>query len=214
MEASPRYRVTALDSIEAAPTPTNLSWRPVRAALGIRAFGVGGYLAAETGEDLIEPHTESGDGRGHEELYFVVRGSATFTLEGERFDAPAGTCVFVGDPSVHRHAVASEPNTEVLAFGGEPGFEPAGDEWMWRVRPLLPEQLDRAREVADEGLVEAPGNPGVYYAQALVASSDGRAQDAREWLANAVALEPLLLEEARAEGLLSEIAATLEGDGS
>jgi hypothetical protein len=119
--------------------------------------------------------------------------------------------VFVGDPSVHRHAVASEPNTEVLAFGGEPGFEPAGDEWMWRVRPLLPEQLDRAREVADEGLVEAPGNPGVYYAQALIASADCRAQDAREWLANAVELEPRLLEEARAEDLLSEIAVTLEG---
>jgi len=200
----------ALASIEAAPTPANLSWRPVRAALGIRSFGLGGYVAAEAGEDLIEPHTESGDGRGQEELYFVVRGAATFTLDGERFDAPAGTCVFVGDPGVHRYAAASEPNTEVLAFGGEPVFEPAGDEWMWRVRALLPERLDRAREIADEGLVEAPGNPGVHYAQALIAAAGGRPEDACEWLANAVEVEPRLLEEARSEGLLAAVVRTLD----
>jgi mannose-6-phosphate isomerase-like protein (cupin superfamily) len=204
----------ALASIEAAPTPANLSWRPVRAALGIRAFGVGGYAAAEVGDALIEPHTESEDGRGHEELYFVVRGAATFTLDGERFDAPAGTCVFVGDPSVRRHAVASAQNTEVLAFGGEPVFEPAGDEWMWRVRALLTEQLERAREVADGGLIEAPGNPGVYYAEALIAAADGRAENAREWLAKAVEVEPRLIEEARREQLLAAVAGALDSDGA
>jgi hypothetical protein len=81
-------------------------------------------------------------------------------LDGEEFDAPAGTLVFVRDPSVHRHAVAVEAGTEVLAFGGDPVFQPAGDEWIWRIRPLLPDDPERAQALVDSGLAEAPDNPG------------------------------------------------------
>jgi hypothetical protein len=102
------YRVVALDAIESIPIPGELAWRPVRGELGVRAFGVAGFSASEAGQDVVEPHTESGDGRGHEELYLVVRGSARFTLDAKAFDAPAGTLVFVPDPGVHRHGVAGE----------------------------------------------------------------------------------------------------------
>jgi len=51
----------------------------------------------EAGQDVVEPHTESPE-LGHEELYFVARGTATFTIDGESFDAPAGTYVFVPIP--------------------------------------------------------------------------------------------------------------------
>lgn len=81
--------------------------------------------AAAAGDDVIEPHTETRDGRGHEELHVVVRGAARFELDGEAFAAPAGTLVFVA-ADVHRHAVAVETGTEVLAFGGDPVFRPSG----------------------------------------------------------------------------------------
>jgi hypothetical protein len=120
--------------------------------------------------------------------------------------APAGTLVSVPDPEVHRHGVAIEPGTQVLALGGDPLFRPAGHEWICRVRPLLAGRLDRARALADEGLAELPDSPGLMYVQALVAA----AEQAREWLAKAVAREPLLLEEARAEPQLAALAGDLD----
>ena len=138
-----------------------------------------------------------------------MRGAARFTLDGETFDAPAGTLVSVPDPQVHRHGVALEPGTEVLAFGGEPVYRPAGHEWMWRVRALLPDRLERARELADAGLAELPDSPGLMYVQALVAAAERRPEHARGWLAEAVAREPLLLDEARGEDLLADLAGKL-----
>jgi hypothetical protein len=182
-----------LEDIEAIPIPGALNWRPVRAALGVRAFGIASFVAAAAGDDLIEPHTETVDGRGHEELYFVVRGRARFELDGETCDAPAGTFVFVA-PDVHRHGVAMEPGTEVLAFGGDPVFRPSGSEFIWRVRAALPD----AQAIVDDGPEDSPG---VMYAQALVHHAGGRTAEAREWLGRALALEPRLQAEARADGL-------------
>ena len=93
-----RFHVVALDDVEAIPGPGTLTWHPVRATLGIRAFGTNAYTAAEAGQDVVEPHTED----EHEEVYFVFRGKARFTLDGTSFDAPAGTYVFLPDPSIHR----------------------------------------------------------------------------------------------------------------
>src|SRR3954451_24814282 len=90
------YRVIALDEIEALPGPDTLTWRPVRATLGLRAFGTNAYTANEAGEDVGEAHTE--ESARHEELYFVFRGAARFTLDGETFDAPTGSYVFLPDP--------------------------------------------------------------------------------------------------------------------
>ena len=56
---------------------------------------------------------------GQEELYLVVAGEATFTLDGETFDAPAVTVVAVPDPSVVRGATAKAAGTAVVALGGE-----------------------------------------------------------------------------------------------
>jgi hypothetical protein len=161
--------------------------------LGVRAFGVASFHAVNAGDELIEPHTETGDGRGHEELYVVVRGRARFALDGEAFDAPAGTLVFV-QPEGHRHAVAVEPGTEVLAFGGEPVFRPSGSEFIRRVRGALPD-IAGAQAIADEG---PDDSPGVLYAQALIDRAAGRETDA---LARAIALEPRLADEAEADGL-------------
>ena len=201
----PPYRVLTLDDVEAVPGPASLAWRPQRAELGLRAFGVSSFVAANAGEDVIEAHTET-DGRGHQELYVVMRGSARFTLDGESFDAPAGTLISVPDPQVRRHGVATQPGTEVLAFGGDAVFRPAGHEWMWRVRHLLPDQVERARALADAGLAELPDSPGIWYVQALVAAAERHPEAARKWLAKAAEREPGLLDEARAEPLLADVA--------
>ena len=75
-------RVVHLDDIEAIPGPGTLTWHPVRAHLGVRAFGTNAYTARNVGDDVVEPHDENPD-LAHEELYFVARGRATFILDGE-----------------------------------------------------------------------------------------------------------------------------------
>ncbi|MFL5903074.1 MAG: hypothetical protein ACJ76Q_04555 [Solirubrobacteraceae bacterium] len=60
---------------------------------------------------------------GAEELYVVLRGRATLTLDGREVDAPAGTLVYVHDPAVARVAMPAEPDTAVLAISGTPGLD-------------------------------------------------------------------------------------------
>ena len=124
-------RSVHLDELDAIPGPGTLTWHPVRAHLGIRAFGCNAYSAQDVGDDVVEPHDENPD-LAHEELYFVARGRATFHLDDETIDAPAGTYVFVPDTATHRHAVAAEPGTTVLSFGGPPTFTPTPWEWYYR----------------------------------------------------------------------------------
>jgi hypothetical protein len=186
-----------LEEIEAIPIPGALRWRPVRGVLGVRAFGIASFHGERAGDELIEPHVDSRDGRGHEELYFVAKGHARFELDGETFDAPAGTFVFV-QPDVHRHGVAVEPGTEVLALGGDPVFRPSGSVFLWRVRALLPDRIDQAQAVVDDG---PPDSPGVMYAQALIHHAAHRDDEARAALARATGLEPRLVDEATADGL-------------
>jgi hypothetical protein len=115
-------------------------WKPLRHHLGIDVFGINAYAATEAGQVVIEEHDEldDDDGPGHHELYFVHTGSARFTIDGESFDAPAGTLVYLDDPALVRKAVAAEPGTTVLAIGAQPGaaFEPS--EWERRRTDDIP----------------------------------------------------------------------------
>lgn len=195
-----------LDALEAVPwAGGRLTWRPVRGQLGLHAFGAGAFTAQAAGEEVVEPHTESGGGRGHEELYLVVRGRATFTLDGEALDAPAGTFVLVRDPTVHRRAVAAEPGTAVLALGGEPTFVPAGEEYIVRVRALVATDPARALALAKDGLAELPDSPGARYALALALAADGQRDAARRRLAEAVERVPALRDEAQGDSLLAPL---------
>jgi hypothetical protein len=165
------WRAVALDSVEAVPwRGTSLMWHPLRAALDTRIVGMGAYTADAVGQEVVEGHTESDDGRGHEEVYVVLRGRATFTLDGEPLDAPAGTFVVVSDPSVHRGAVAAEPGTAVLALGGPPTFEPSPSEWIERARPLVASDPDRARSLLAEALAMRPDLRETLAADADLAS--------------------------------------------
>jgi Cupin domain/Tetratricopeptide repeat len=182
-------RVVHLDELEAIPGPGSLTWHPVRAHLELRAFGCNAYSAAKVGDDVVEPHDEDPD-LGHEELYFVARGRATFTLDGETFDAPAGTYVFVPDTATHRHAVAAEPDTTVLSFGGPPTFTPSAWEWMFRAVALADSDPARAREIAEDGLDKHPESPGLRIALARVRLAEGDEAGARAAVADALERQP------------------------
>jgi hypothetical protein len=182
-------RVVHLDEIEAIPGPGTLTWHPVRAHLGLRAFGTNAYTAQHAGDDVVEPHEENAD-LAHEELYFVARGRATFTLDGESFDAPAGTYVFVPDTATHRHAVAQEPGTTVLSFGGPPTFEPSAWEWMFRAVALTESDPAKAREIVEDGIEKHPESPGLRIALARVRLAEGDEDGARAALRDALERQP------------------------
>jgi hypothetical protein len=182
-------RVIRLDDIEAIPGPGTLTWHPVRATLGLRAFGTNAYTAARAGEDVVEPHTED-PGAAQEELYFVARGRATFTLDGAEHDAPAGTYVFVPDPQTHRHAVAAVAGTTVLSFGGPPQFEPSAWEWSFRALPLVDSDPEAAGAVVEEGLALYPDSAGLHLARARVNLALGDRDAARAEIERAIELNP------------------------
>lgn len=197
---SERWAVARLDDLEAVPGPGTLTWRPVRAHFDIRAFGTNAYTAAAAGEDVVEPHDEDGV-IGHEELYFVARGRARFTLDGDVFEADAGTYVFVRDPKVHRQAQALEPGTTVLSFGGPATFEPSA--WEWGFRADAAGSPERAREILAEGFERHPDSPSLHYRMARLETRAGNADAALAALRRAIEAQPALAADARADDALS-----------
>ena len=187
-------KVVHLDELDSVPGPGSLTWRPVRLTLGIRAFGCNAYTAAEAGQDVVEAHSEDPK-LAHEELYFVAAGRAVFTIDGESHDARAGTYVFVPDPASQRHAVAAEPNTTVLSFGGPPTFEPSA--WAFLATPLIRSDPERARAVLQEGLRVHPEAGGIYYNLACVEAVDGNRDPALSALRAAIERRPEAAEWAR-----------------
>jgi tetratricopeptide (TPR) repeat protein len=177
-----------LADIEGIPVFGTLSWKPIRRTLGVTAFGINAYTAAEAGDEVVEDHTE--EQLGHEEIYAVVQGHATFTVDGEQVDAPAGTLVFLDDPKQKRHAIAKEPGTTVLAIGGRPGrHEISNWEYFFPALPHMREgRYDEARSILEEALREK--NAGVlHYQLACVEAMDGETDRALAELQAAVEME-------------------------
>ena len=103
------YAVAQIDEIDEI-NDGRVPSRPIRFHFGITSFGVNAFTAHQVGDRLINEHDESQEHDLQEELYLVQRGRATFELDGERVDAPAGTLVFAR-PAVKRTAFAEEPGT-------------------------------------------------------------------------------------------------------
>ena len=95
------------------------TWAPLRRHFDVGAFGVNAWIAKSAGEEVIGEHDE--EQTGHEELYVVVSGHATFVVPGGDVDAPAGSVLFVRDPLVKRRIVAHEPGTTILSIGAKRG---------------------------------------------------------------------------------------------
>lgn len=168
--------------------PEGVAWLPLRAELGIRAFGVGAYRA-DAGELVVPLHNERpGGGAGvHEELYVVVSGRATFTVDGDAFSAPTGTCVFTV-PGEAREARAEEQGTTVLAVGAPAGEAYRIAPWEYGSRAARAAELqdvDELERVAEEGIATYGEHVTMLYARACIAAQRGRREEALEFLSRA-----------------------------
>ncbi|HZR95219.1 MAG TPA: hypothetical protein VFA56_05965 [Gaiellaceae bacterium] len=178
-------KILRLDDVEGLPVLGTLSWKPVRKTLGVTAFGINAYTAANAGDEVVEEHTE--ETLGHEEIYFVHTGHAVFTVDGDEVDAPAGTFVYLDDVKQKRHAIAKEAGTTVLAIGGVPGVhETSAWEYYFPAMPALRAgRFDEARSILEENLKEKDV-PAVHYHLACVEALAGNRERALDELATAV----------------------------
>jgi tetratricopeptide (TPR) repeat protein len=205
---SDRYAVVPIRELGHA-TPGQAHWHTIRSTLDVRAFGINAWTATEDGQQLIGEHDEAG-GEGHEELYVVLSGHATFTLDGETVDAPEGMVVHVPDPAVKRGATGAR-GTTILAVGAKPGeaFTPSSWERSAEALRYWPtEEWDEAIAVLERHLAETPDNGGVHYNLACAHARAGHADAALDLLTRGVELEPRFAGYAQTD----EDLASLRGD--
>jgi hypothetical protein len=192
--------VAHLREVGMHPLPGGARRSGVREHFDVSAFGINAYTADE-GQPIVAEHTETQPLAGrHQELYVVLSGRATFTVDGEEVDAPAGTMVFVGDPGTRRAAFAREDGTTVLVVGG-----PAGEAYtVGRWEPMAGffdfyTRGDYEGGIAflEDCLRRDPGYPGALYNLACAESLAGRGDAAVEHLREALEAEPGLRESAR-----------------
>ena len=141
--------------------------------------------------DVIGEHDEvSGGAAEHEELYVVLSGKATFTVDGQTVEGPAGTIVFVRDPTVKRKAVADEAGTRILAVGAKRGEAFVPSPWE-RSAPSFPlshrEGVRQGDRGARGGACRVSDDATVLYNLACAESMSGRTAEALEHLRRSVA---------------------------
>lgn len=192
-DEKPNWKVARLDDIDRRGRQL-----PVREHLGIQAFGINAFTPGDDGT-LINDHDEVEDRQ--EELYLVLDGHATFEIDGEAVEAPAGTLVYV-KPESRRTATGQGT---VLAIGGTPGEAYQGIDWgeAW---PLHNESLNaygeqryaEALEAVRRALEHMPDHAGLNYNYACFATLAGETgEETFARLRRSVELLPRFREDAR-----------------
>jgi len=105
------YHVSSLDQLG-----EGYGFRKVRKALEVTAFGVNGLV--------FPPHYE-GPNHFHDtqdELYFVHRGTATFSFDGEEHEVGEGGLVHVESTTHRMIANRTDDDLVVLVVGGKGGY--------------------------------------------------------------------------------------------
>ena len=105
------YHVSSLDELGEGH-----GFRKVRAALGVTAFGVNG---------IVFPPRYEGPNHFHDtqdELYFVHRGTATFTIDGEEREVPEGGLVHVESTTHRQISNRTDGELVLLVVGGSGGY--------------------------------------------------------------------------------------------
>lgn len=181
-------------------------WSPIRRSLDVRAFGINAWSAHGQDAPVIPEHDERPS--GHEELYLVISGRATFTVEGDEVDAPAGTIVFVRDPAATRGAVAGEPGTTVVSVGGKPGeaYRPRAWETNAEVIALFDRgEHAEARRVLVDALDRYDDRGSILYNLACAEAQLGETDAAIEHLRVALQERPSFADHASDDGDLEPI---------
>jgi quercetin dioxygenase-like cupin family protein len=183
------YEVAHVDELDTMPVNTGeFVWRPVRRRFGISAFGTNAYSAEKAGQRVLEEHFEKD---GHEEMYVVLRGRATFTLGDDEVDAGPGTLVFVR-PGTRRGAIAAEDNTFLLAVGAKPGvvFEPSLWEDVFAAYSYAEQgALEKGRALVQEAIDRSPDAWQGYYNYACIEARFGDPDTAITQLKRSVELD-------------------------
>jgi tetratricopeptide (TPR) repeat protein len=190
------YVFARLDELEPAPliapgaTDDGRQRFDVRRRFGITSFGTNAYRAP-TEVDVIREHDESGPlgAAGQEELYIVLNGAATFEIDGESVEAPAGSLVLV-QPTAKRKATAKDDGTTILVVGATPGeaYDPPPEEAGEAMAAYGEGDYETA--IAKQLIVveKRPNDPVAYFNAACFEARAGRAEEAIEHLRRAVEL--------------------------
>src|SRR4051794_30621554 len=200
MTDNQKRRVARLDEIERRGR-----FIPVREHLGVHPVGINARTQGEDGT-LINEHDEAG---GQEEVYVVLDGTATFEIDGETFEAPAGTLVSV-EPEARRKATG---DATVLALGGTVGEAYQAMDWG-DARPIQTESMTAygeqryadAAAAVRRGLEQFPDHAGLNYNYACFATLAREVDDetfAR--LRRGVELFPPFRDQARADDDLAAV---------
>jgi mannose-6-phosphate isomerase-like protein (cupin superfamily) len=179
-------------------------WAPLRAHLGARAFGINAYTK-NADEQIVGEHKE--EASGHEELYLVVAGRATFTVEGEDRDAPVGTAVLVPSGTA-RSAKALEDGTTIIVVGGRPDavFQPRAWETNAVIFPMFGEgKIEEAREILRGAVDQYEDGESIEYNLACCEARLGDVELAFSHLERALSGRPDLVELARGDDDLAAL---------
>jgi tetratricopeptide (TPR) repeat protein len=169
---------------------TASGWSPIRKHFDLGSFGVNAWTTHDEGEELIGEHDEVPS--GHEELYLVTAGRATFSVDGKEIDAPAGTLVFVRDPALKRSAVAREAPATVVSMGGAPGqaYAPRAWEVNAEVLPLFESgEYAEAKRLLETALGRYEDKAGTLYNLACAEAQLGERDAALEHIVEAASLD-------------------------
>ncbi len=195
------YVHATLDELEPAPllapdaTDDGRQRFDVRRLLDITAFGVQAFRAPSD-VDVINKHDETGFVEsGQEELYIVLNGAATFEIDGESVEAPAGSLVHVR-PTAMRKATAKEEGTTILVVGGTPGkaYEPYPEEGPEALAAYNKGDYESAYTKILVVVEKRPNDPVAHFNAGCFAARTGRADEAIDHLRRAVEINERIKE--------------------
>ena len=195
------YVFAKLDELEPAPlvapdaTDDGRRRYSVRNQFNVTSFGVNAF-SAPSGIDVIRAHDEMLLGEaGQEELYVVLQGAATFEIDGETIEAPAGSFVHVR-PTATRKATAKNDGTTILVVGGTPGkaYEPAPAEAAEAFSAYNEGDYEGALAKQRTVVEKRPGDPVAHFNAGCFAARAGLADEAIEHLARAVEINERIKE--------------------
>jgi len=87
----------------------------IRRALGTTAFGINEVRLPAGAEGLEHDEVET----GHEEVYIVVKGGGTFSIDGERVEVASGDYLRI-DPAATRTVVAGDEGMTFVVVAAKP----------------------------------------------------------------------------------------------